>query len=123
MHTWHHCEQPEYHTVYYTHPTIRYDKPYLLHINLHQYNAELAKTVDEFVGTQEKLSQKISDLNEQGIRAVIDESGKSIKILTEQEVQSKIIDRNSKIKEVEILRESITKAFKEATLNPKIKKQ
>jgi hypothetical protein len=94
-----------------------------LGINLNQYNEKLAKTVDEFRGTQEELSQKISDLNEQGIRAVIDESGKSIKILTEQEVQSKIIDRNSKIKEVEILRESITKAFKEATLNPKIKKQ
>jgi hypothetical protein len=94
-----------------------------LGINLHQYNAELAKTVDEFVGTQEKLSQKISDLNEQGIKAVIDESGKSIKILTEQEVQSKIIERNSKVEEVKELKEEITKAFKEATLNPDIKKQ
>ena len=94
-----------------------------LGINLYQYNAELAETVDEFVGTQEKLSQKISDLNEQGIKAVIDESGKSIKILTEQEVQSKIIERNSKVEEVKELKEEITKAFKEATLNPDIKKQ
>jgi hypothetical protein len=94
-----------------------------LGINLYQYNAELAETVDEFVGTQEKLSQKISDLNEQGIKAVIDESGKSIKILTEQEVQSKIIERNSKVEEVKELKEEITKAFKEATLNPEIKEQ
>jgi hypothetical protein len=94
-----------------------------LGINLNQYNEGLAKTVDEFVGTQEKLSQKISDLNEQGIKAVIDESGKSIKILTEQEVQSKIIERSSKIEEVKELKEKITKAFKEATLNPDIKKQ
>jgi hypothetical protein len=94
-----------------------------LGINLNQYNEKLAKTVDEFRGKQEELTQKISDLNEQGIRAVIDESGKSIKILTEQEVQSKIIERNSKVEEVKELKEEITKAFKEATLNPEIKEQ
>jgi hypothetical protein len=94
-----------------------------LGINLNQYNQKLAETVDEFRGKQEELTQKISDLNEQGIRAVIDESGKSIKILTEQEVQSKIIERNSKVEEVKELKEKITKAFKEATLNPDYKRK
>src|SRR6056300_1060028 len=62
-----------------------------LGINLRDYNQELADTVEEFTGTQQKLEKKIAELREQGIRAEIAERGDAIKILTEKEIKEKEI--------------------------------
>ena len=70
-----------------------------LGINLYQYNAELAETVDEFVGTQEKINQKILEYRENGIKAEYDQKSGAIKFITAQEVQirKELIEKNEKI--------------------------
>src|SRR6056300_1620933 len=73
-----------------------------LGINLRDYNWELADTVEEFTGTQQKLEQKIAELREQGIRAEINERGDAIKILTEKEIKEKEINIKENNKQLEI---------------------
>jgi hypothetical protein len=74
-----------------------------LGINLYQYNAELAETVDEFVGTQEKINQKILEYRENGIKAEYDQKSGAIKFITAQEVKirKELIEKNEKSIEVE----------------------
>src|SRR5210317_848366 len=59
-----------------------------LGINLRDYNDKLADTVSEFTGTQAKLEEKLAELREKGIKAEIDENGKKINILTQQEIKA-----------------------------------
>jgi len=73
-----------------------------LGINLRDYNQELADTVEEFTGTQQKLEKKIAELREQGIRAEIAERGDAIKILTEKEIKEKEINIKENNKQLEI---------------------
>jgi hypothetical protein len=70
-----------------------------LGINLYQYNAELAETVDEFVGTQEKINQKILEYRENGIKAEYDQKSGAIKFITAQEVKirKELIEKNEKL--------------------------
>ena len=51
-----------------------------LGINLRDYNNNLADTVEEFTGTQQKLEQKLAELREKGIKAEINEKGNAITI-------------------------------------------
>ena len=64
-----------------------------LGINLYDYNADLAKTVDRFVDKQGKLEEKLAGFREQGIRATIENN--RIKILTEREV-NKLVEKRQK---------------------------
>ena len=64
-----------------------------LGINLYDYNADLAKTVDRFVDNQGKLEEKLAGFREQGIRATIENN--RIKILTEREV-NKLVEKRQK---------------------------
>ena len=52
-----------------------------LGINLRQYNEDLADTVEEFRGAQEKTNEKLAKLREQGIRAEINQKTGNIKLL------------------------------------------
>ena len=75
-----------------------------LGINLRQYNEELADTVDEYRGSQEKLQQKLFDLREQGIKAEINQKGDAIKLITKKEaerIESRIDKRTEVIRERE----------------------
>ena len=60
-----------------------------LGVNLYDYNEELAKTVDRFIGKQEDLEKELSNLREQGIAAEINERGDAIKIITQKEIKEK----------------------------------
>ena len=73
-----------------------------LGINLRQYNEELADTVERFTGNQAKMQEELQKLREQGIKAEIDEDGKRIKILT----QNDILEYN---KRQQVISESIAK--------------
>ena len=64
-----------------------------LGINLYDYNADLAKTVDRFVDKQGKLEEKLAGFREQGIRATIENN--RIKILTEREVNKMLEKRQN----------------------------
>ena len=57
-----------------------------LGINLRDYNAELADTVDRFTGNQAKLQEELGKLREQGIKAEIDENGKRVRLLTQNDI-------------------------------------
>lgn len=80
-----------------------------LGIDLRDYNKQLADTVQEFTGSQEKLEKKLNELREQGIKAEINEKGNAIKILTQKEIKdyqfrqteiSKLVEKNqNEIKE------------------------
>ena len=59
-----------------------------LGLNLRDYNSKLADTVETFTGTQEKLQTQLAELREKGIKAEIDQNGKKINILTQQEIKS-----------------------------------
>lgn len=80
-----------------------------LGINLRDYNDQLADTVSEFTGNQQKLEQKIAELREQGIRAEINERGDGVKVLTQLEVKEKetqIQINNNQLKEsTELIKE------------------
>ena len=76
-----------------------------LGINLRQYNEELADTVDEYRGSQEKLQQKLFDLRAEGIKAEINQKGDAIKLITERE--SKIIEARID-KRTDVIRERET---------------
>ena len=83
-----------------------------LGINLYDYNEGLAKSVEEFTGSQKKLEKKLGELREQGIQAEINEKGNAIKILTNKELQSykeeqKIIQQSVATNKLE-LQERIT---------------
>src|SRR6056300_1560880 len=73
-----------------------------LGINLRDYNSELADTVEEFTGSQQKLEQKIAELREQGIRAEINERGETNKKITEKEIKKKEINIKENNKQLEI---------------------
>ena len=57
-----------------------------LGINLRDYNEELADTVERFTGDQAKLQEELHKLREQGIKAEIDEDGKRIRMLTQNDI-------------------------------------
>lgn len=57
-----------------------------LGINLRDYNKELADTVDRFTGNQAKLQEELGKLREQGIKAEIDENGKRVRLLTQNDI-------------------------------------
>ena len=57
-----------------------------LGINLREYNSELADTVERFTGNQAKLQEELHKLREQGIKAEIDEDGKRIRMLTQNDI-------------------------------------
>tara|TARA_B100000945_G_C20416136_1_gene615246 strand:- start:1406 stop:2950 length:1545 start_codon:yes stop_codon:yes gene_type:complete len=75
-----------------------------LGINLRQYNEDLADTVEEFRGAQEKTNEKLAKLREQGIRAEINQKTGNIKLLTEKEsklIEQRIIKREKIIEKRE----------------------
>ena len=57
-----------------------------LGINLRDYNEELADTVDRFTGNQAKLQEELGKLREQGIKAEIDEDGKRVRLITQNDI-------------------------------------
>ena len=78
-----------------------------LGINLYDYNEQLGKTVDRFIGKQEDLEKELSSLREKGIRAEINERGDAIKILTQKEIQAYEKDRKENLKSIEKNKEEI----------------
>ena len=72
-----------------------------LGINLRQYNEDLADTVDEYRGSQEKLQQKLHELREQGIHAEINSRGDGIRHLTALEVKKYEAERKQSEKLIE----------------------
>ena len=78
-----------------------------LGINLRQYNEELADTVDEYRGSQEKLQQKLFDLREQGIKAEINQRGDGITYLTNLEVKKYEKEREVSKQSIETNKEEI----------------
>lgn len=78
-----------------------------LGINLYDYNEQLGKTVDRFIGKQEDLEKELSSLREKGIRAEINERGDAIKILTQKEIQAYEKDRKENLKLIEKNKEEI----------------
>ena len=95
-----------------------------LGIDLRDYNRELADTVQEFTGSQQKLEEKISELREQGIRAEIDEKGNAIKILTQREIKEKEVQiqtNNKQLKDSTLQIKEFTKQLE--LLDPKQKEE
>lgn len=95
-----------------------------LGIDLRDYNRELADTVQEFTGSQQKLEEKISELREQGIRAEIDEKGNAIKILTQREIKEKEVQiqtNNKQLKDSTLKIKEFTKQLE--LLDPKQKEE
>jgi len=95
-----------------------------LGIDLRDYNSELADTVQEFTGSQQKLEEKISELREQGIKAEIDEKGDAIKILTQREIKEKEVQiqtNNKQLKDSTLQIKEFTKQLE--LLDPKQKEE
>jgi len=78
-----------------------------LGINLRDYNNNLADTVEEFTGTQQKLEQKLAELREKGIKAEINEKGNAITILTQKEIKAYEKDRERNEKSITELEKQI----------------
>jgi hypothetical protein len=78
-----------------------------LGINLRDYNDKLADTVSEFTGTQAKLEEKLAELREKGIKAEIDENGKKINILTQQEIKAYEKEKITNEKSIEVAQKEI----------------
>ena len=85
-----------------------------LGLNLRQYNEDLADTVEEFRGAQEKTNEKLAKLREAGIRAEINQKTGNIKLLTEKEAKlieqrivkrEKIIEKREKETRLELKKE------------------
>ena len=78
-----------------------------LGINLRQYNEELADTVDEYRGSQEKLQQKLHELREEGIKAEINDRGDGVRYLTNLEVKKYEKEREISKQSIETNKEEI----------------
>ena len=78
-----------------------------LGINLRQYNEELADTVDEYRGSQEKLQQKLHELRTEGIKAEINDRGDGIRYITNLEVKKYEKEREISNQSIETNKEEI----------------
>ena len=72
-----------------------------LGINLRDYNSELADTVDRFRGDNQKMQEELARLREQGIRAEIDESTNTVKIITKERLRQLEAEKEVNLESIE----------------------